>query len=76
MLSEVSEKRAGGPNLVHLDAEVFGKKRLCRLCGKFGENLSNLSFGKGNRTVLLQGRSSLKKDPVTLNIEAVRLFEM
>jgi hypothetical protein len=26
--------------------------------------------------VLLQGRTSLKNDPVTLNMEAVRLFEM
>ena len=41
LLSEGSEKRAGGLNLVHLDAEVFGKKRLCRLCGKYGENLVN-----------------------------------
>ena len=44
MLSEVSEKRAEGPNLVHFDAAVFGKKRLCRLCEKFGENLANLMF--------------------------------
>lgn len=75
MLYEVSEKRAGGQNLVHLDAEVFGKKGVCRLCEKFGENLANQSYGKRNRIVLLQGRTSLKKDPVTLNMETVPLFE-
>ena len=66
----------GGPNLVHLDAEVFGKKRLCQLCGKFGANLASQSYGKRNRIVLLQGRTSLKKDPFTLNMEALRLFEI
>ena len=51
MSSEVSEKRAGGPNLVHLDAEVFRKKVVCRLCVKFGKSLVNQKFGKGNRIV-------------------------
>jgi hypothetical protein len=72
---KVSEKRAWGPNLVHLDAEVFGKKGVCRLCEKFGENFANRSYGKGNRIVSLQGRTSLKKDPVTLKVEAVPSFE-
>jgi len=70
-----SDKRAGGPNLFHLDAEVFGKERLCRLCGKNGEYLANQSYGKGNRTALLQCRTGLKKDPVTLNMQAVSPFE-
>jgi hypothetical protein len=51
------------------------KKRVCRLYGKFGENLANQSYGKGNRIVLLQGRTSLRKDPVTLNMEAAISFQ-
>jgi len=35
-------------------------------------NLANQSYGKGKRTVLLQGGTSLKKDPFNLNIIAGR----
>ena len=38
-------------------------------------NLANQSYGKGKRTALLQCRTGLKKDPVTLNMQAVRPFE-
>ena len=65
-----------GLNLVHLDAEVFWKKGVCRLCGEYGENLTNQSYGKGNRIALLRGQTSLKMDPVTLKMEAECSFEM
>jgi len=32
---------------VRVDAEVDGKKGMCRLCGKFGGNVANQATGAG-----------------------------
>lgn len=43
----VSEKSAGGSNLVRLDAEVFEKKGVCRLCANLEKICPIRAMGRG-----------------------------